>query len=153
MIQSAVRERQKVVLYVTSRKHLLVFREPRFPEVGLQPPGGTMADGETVERACCRELFEESGIEAPESSFFVVGKRTYEYEAASMLHRHHRTFCHARIDEPIDRIWQHVEEFPDGGDAPLLFELFWLPLESEIPLFAELGVFLPAVRDRLGIAA
>jgi 8-oxo-dGTP diphosphatase len=41
-----LRERNKVIVYVTSADHLLVFRQPEFPEAGLQVPGGTVDHGE-----------------------------------------------------------------------------------------------------------
>ena len=46
-----IRARRKAVIYVTSSDHLLVFREPDYPEAGIQPPGGTVIDGETVAAA------------------------------------------------------------------------------------------------------
>jgi 8-oxo-dGTP diphosphatase len=153
MMHTAVRERQKVVLYITSQNHLLVFREPKFPEVGWQPPGGTVMPGETIGQACRRELVEETGIEAPESGFSEIGRETYEYVSVSTLHRHHRTFCHAEVSEPVDRVWEHVEEFPDGGDSPILFELSWRPLAQDFNLFASLDAYLVPLKRSMGIVA
>ena len=53
---------RKVMIYAMGPRGLLVFREPDFPDVPLQVPGGTVEDGETFEAGACREFAEETGL-------------------------------------------------------------------------------------------
>src|ERR1700754_544991 len=141
-----VRARRKAVIYLTSGHHLLVFREPDFPEVGIQPPGGTMNDGEAVVDGAARDLFEETGILVPSSGLTEIGQQDYEYESGGMLHRHARTYFHAAVTEPVDHTWTRMETNPDGSDHEILFALFWTPVSADLKLFGELDHCLPAVR-------
>ena len=146
-----IRERRKAVLYVTSGQHLLVFREPKYPEIGIQPPGGTINDGETVAAGAARELFEETGLRIAVSDFVEIGRQDYEYVERCTLHRHHRTYFHATVTEPIGRRWTRVETNPDGADHEILFALFWTPLARNLVLFGGLDHCLPVLRKRLGL--
>lgn len=147
-----VRARRKAVIYLTSADHLLVFREPEYPEVGIQPPGGTIDDGEAVADGAARELFEETGILVPASKLTEIGRQEYQYEAGGFLHRHSRTYFHAAVAEPVDRTWTRMETNPDGADHEILFALYWTPLAADLKLFGELDHCLPTLRRRLGLA-
>lgn len=147
-----VRARRKAVLYLTSADHLLVFREPEYPDVGVQPPGGTVNDDETVADGAARELLEETGIRVAASDLVEIGRQDYEYVSGGMLHRHSRVFFHAAVSEPVDRTWTTVETNPDGADHEILFALYWTPLNPDLRLFAELDHCLPILRQRLGLA-
>jgi 8-oxo-dGTP pyrophosphatase MutT (NUDIX family) len=57
----------KVVIYATWGDRLLVFRQPDFPDAGIQVPGGTVEDGERIEEAAAREFKEETGLAGQQS--------------------------------------------------------------------------------------
>lgn len=144
-----IRARRKAVIYVTSGDHLLVFREPDYPEVGIQPPGGTINDGEAVANGAARELLEETGIRIPAADLIEIGRQDYEYVDKGTLHKHARTYFHAATNEPVDRRWTCMETNPDGADHEILFALYWTPLTDDLVLFGELDHCLPTLRQRL----
>jgi 8-oxo-dGTP pyrophosphatase MutT (NUDIX family) len=147
-----IRARRKAVIYVTSGIHILVFREPDYPEAGVQPPGGTVTDGETTAEGAARELFEETGIRIAPTDLVEIGMQDYEYTSGGTLHRHARTYFHAVTNEPIDRTWTCVETNPDGPtDHEILFALFWTPLTADLVLFGELDHCLAVLRQRIGL--
>lgn len=148
MIES-VRERRKAVIYATAQGHLLVFREPHAPEVGIQPPGGTVEDHETAAAGAARELAEEAGLEVPEGALRLLGEMTYRFVGSGTRHIHHRAYFHVAVDADIAAVYRRIEETPDGGSTPILMEFFWVPLHQPISLFAELDAFLPELRSRL----
>nr|WP_247880046.1 NUDIX domain-containing protein [Brucella pituitosa] len=51
----------KVLIYATWNKKLLVFSAPENPDMPLQVPGGTVDDGEAIQAAAYREFHEETG--------------------------------------------------------------------------------------------
>ena len=141
----------KVVLYVTSGQRLLVIREPDFPEIGLQPPGGTIEPGETVEAAAVRELAEETALVADRSQFFRLGSEILALDRNGQLCNLERYYYHVRIDGPVAERWTCWEMEPSIGGPPILFELFWHPLDAPIDLGWGREAFLPALRSRLGL--
>jgi len=152
MTQSPQRERSKVVVYVTCERHLLVLRQPAFPDVGLQPPGGTIEASESAHHAALREVKEETGLDLSPRELRLLGDRPYEFESGGLRHRHWRHFFHAPIVADIAQRWTTFEETPDGGGAPIEFELFWRPLAEPIEFHAELDAFLAELRKRLHMA-
>lgn len=58
--------KKKVHAYITREKEgvmqLLVFKHRDIHEAGIQVPGGTVDEGETLEAAILREVQEESGL-------------------------------------------------------------------------------------------
>lgn len=58
--------KKKVHAYITREKEgvmqLLVFKHRDIREAGIQVPGGTVDEGETLEAAILREVQEESGL-------------------------------------------------------------------------------------------
>ncbi len=151
MSAPAIRERKKAIIYLTSGTHLLVFRQPDFPGVGVQPPGGTINGGETIVTGAVRELHEETGIRVLEEDLVEIGQQLYEYRSGSTLHRHHRHYFHAAVSEPVEKTWTRVETNPDGADHQILLSLYWLPLNSNVTLFAELDAFIRVLLRRLGL--
>ena len=71
-------EKTKVVIYAVNRGCLLVLREPQFPELGLQPPSGTVESGEDFACAAARELAQQSGLLAPVAAFEFLGRQRVE---------------------------------------------------------------------------
>lgn len=53
---------RKAIAYITQGDRLLVFRQPQYPEAGIQVPGGTIEDGESADEAALREAREETGL-------------------------------------------------------------------------------------------
>jgi|TARA_R110002072_G_scaffold106760_11_gene233058 8-oxo-dGTP diphosphatase len=59
---------------VTPERRVLLIRRRWPPAKGaLALPGGFVEVGETVERACVRELAEETGVALPESALRLIG--------------------------------------------------------------------------------
>ena len=141
MSENLIRKR-KVVLYATWRGRLLVFREPDFPEYGIQVPGGTMESGETPEQAARREFAEETGLVAP-ACLTLLGERTYGYAPPGGPERlHRRWFFHLPLEGDFAETWEQMEMTPDAGGPPIRFALFWLKLPLGEALFGELDALL-----------
>lgn len=145
--------REKVLVYATWQGRLLVFREPDFPDVPLQVPGGTVEPREEPAAAARRELAEESGI-TDGIAFSLLGRHSVEVAKAGGQELHHRSFFHVELNGSYPEIWRHREDKPDGGGDPILFELFWLPMpEASAALGGGLGACLPQLWERLGVPA
>ncbi len=153
---NAIRFRRKVVVYATWREQLLVFREPDFPEVGVQVPGGTVEEGEDIEAAARREFVEETGLDAP-ALFAPLGEMTYvfrsdTFEAGAVRFQHHRSFFHAPLESAPAEAWEWTEKTPDGGGPPIRMAFSFVPLLPPPVLFGRLDAHLPALLMRLGLA-
>ena len=120
---------QKVLIYATSAKGLLVFDEPDFPEVGLQIPGGTVEPNETVFAAAAREFAEETGL-TPDASLSLLAATDYRFIRNNRSHTHHRSYFHVELPNGLPDVWHHHETMPDGGGSPILFRFFWLGLDE-----------------------
>ena len=140
------RFRRKAVLYATWHGRLLVFTEPDFPEAGIQVPGGTIMDGETIEDGARREFLEETGFAAP-ARLTLLGHTTYVYEADNTRHEHARFFFHLPLAGAYPERWEWTEETPDGGSGPIRMAFFFLPLAEVPELFGQLGAFLPRLES------
>ncbi|MCX5494712.1 NUDIX domain-containing protein [Kaistia dalseonensis] len=144
-----LRFRRKVVIYATWRDQILVFEEPDFPHIGLQVPGGTVADDETVEEAARREFEEETGLDAPDH-FEPLGEMTYVYEADEVRHQHLRHYFHVELAGEFPERWEWTEETPDDGGKPIRFAYSWAPLLPVVPvLFGRLDALFPELLRRL----
>ena len=135
----------KVLAYITHRGRLLVFRQPDFPEAGIQVPGGSVEPGEALEAAVLREALEETGLDGLQLVRF-LGAREFDGRERGRDELHVRRFYHLRCTgaEPPE-MWRHAEHTPsDGSPGPITFELFWAPLPASVPdLIAGMGVLLP----------
>jgi len=150
-----VRFRRKVVVYATWEERLLVFREPEFPEVGLQVPGGTIEEDESIEAAARREFSEETGLPAPRR-FDWLGENTYRFEsetfeAGATRFEHRRSYFHTVLERAPQAEWEWTEATPDGGGPPIRMRFSLVPLLPRPDLFGGLGAFLPGVLERLGL--
>lgn len=118
----------KAYAYIVQFDRLLVFREPDFPEAGVQVPGGTVELGETYSQAALREAQEETGL----SKLRLVRKlglsqRDTEGTESNPIFDH---FFHLTTNEILPESWQHVEERPSNGGDPILFEFYWIKLHA-----------------------
>ncbi|BCP55693.1 DNA mismatch repair protein MutT [Kaistia sp. 32K] len=141
----SVIRKNKVVLYATWRGKLLVFREPDFPEYGIQVPGGTMEAGETPVEAARREFSEETGLTAP-AVMTLLGEREYRYAPPGGPERQHRRwFFHLALEGEFAESWEQMEMHPDSGGPPIRFALSWLDLPLGEALFGELDAMLDSL--------
>ena len=106
-------------------KELLAFRHPL---AGAQIVKGSIEKGESLEMACERELFEESGIRAKAGKFLGKWEANYEDQIWG--------FCQMEVNEDLADTWVHYTR-DDGGHE---FAFFWLNLDAELddsfhPLF------------------
>jgi 8-oxo-dGTP pyrophosphatase MutT (NUDIX family) len=116
----------KVVLYVTHEDTVLVFREPAYPHIALQVPGGTVENGEDIETAARRELAEETGL-TDIASITLLGTRDYEFPSQGRACRHTRHHFHITLPGTPRERWSHWEQDSSLGLGPIEFDLFWMP--------------------------
>lgn len=136
----------KVVAYVTRGDRLLVFRQPRFPEAGLQVPSGTIEPGEAPERAVMRELWEETGLRGFGPPL-LLGTQVFDMRPHGRDERHFRHFFHLPLLGEAPERWSHLETC--GGTEPgVEFDLFWLAYGNCSPaLIAGRAALLERLRE------
>lgn len=138
---------RKVLAYITNGHRLLVFRQPAFPEAGIQVPGGTLDLDESPLDGVLREAAEETGLTALRVES-LLGEHIRTVDDVT-FHRHvfHLT-CHGSPPES----WEHYELFPSDGDPdPILFDFFWVPLPNGVPpMVAEMDWFISDLIEVLG---
>lgn len=129
---------EKVAAYITWQDKLLVFRQPAAPEAGVQVPAGTIEAGEDAAQAVLREAQEETGLSGLHvASYLGQHDSTFEDEQGvqSTARRH---FFHLPFSGEAPARWQHWEMMPSGGvEGPILFELWWAPLQEAEALLNE----------------
>ncbi len=123
----------KVVAYITHNGRLLVFREPAFPEVGIQVPVGTMEPDETPADAVLREAEEETGLDTLRIVAFLGAQdRDLRPRGRNVVQRRH--FFHLTLDSDALETWRHWETSPSEGNVPEIeFEFFWVNIPDGIP--------------------
>lgn len=137
----------KALAYITHGQRLLVFRQPDFPDAGIQVPGGSVEAGEALEAAALREAREETGLgELVVQSY--LGSVEYELKV-DVGPPHLRHFFHLAYGGQSRARWEHVESRPSLGGPPVRFELWWEPL-STARLDWEMGVYLEELKRRAG---
>ena len=144
---------RKAFAYITRGDRVLVFRQPAFPEAGVQVPAGTIRPEESPDRAALREAVEETGwSDFGEPSF--LGRAEFDCSPFGKCEIHDRSFFHLETRGTPPETWQHHEADPHGGGTaePIEFSFFWIPvLAAERELIADHGRMLPELRKRLRV--
>lgn len=118
---------QKVLIYATSSRGLLVFSEPDFPDVPLQVPGGTVEPDETIGAAALREFREETGIDIS-SPMRPLGTHDYSYVRDGETRWLWRSYFHVQLSDDHPETWDHTEASPSDDGGPVLFRFRWMAL-------------------------
>lgn len=137
------RIKKKALAYITCNNDLLVFKQPDFPEAGIQVPKGTIDDGETPYETIVREIEEETGLTNCIFKDFLGETYRDMFDFGSDI-TEHRHFFHFTIspDEKKES-WEHFEMHASNKQAPILFSFFWVPnLEGNDILIADQGQLL-----------
>lgn len=153
--------RRKVLAYITHDSCLLVFRQPDFPEAGIQVPGGSIEQDERPEDAVLREAFEETGLAGLALGAY-LGDSRHDYSPFGRDEIHHRHYYHLTIEGHVPERWQHLERNPsEGVYESVLFDFFWAELPDGVPplimdrdekipeLLIQLGMVRPRERETL----
>ncbi|PFJ13396.1 DNA mismatch repair protein MutT [Bacillus cereus] len=134
--------KKKVHVYVTREKggtmQLLVFKHRDIPEAGIQVPGGTVDEEETLEAAVLREIQEESGlrhlcIERFLADYIIHVKDKQEYQ------KHH--FFHVTLLTNVKDTWEHIVSAGEE-DQGLAFCYEWVDIAKCPELAGKQGEFL-----------
>ncbi len=141
------RRTEKVLVYLTRGRSLLLFRHVHHPEAGVQVPGGTIKPGEGPVAAAHRELAEEAGLTGARFGR-VMTRYLYSMAVYGRAELQDRTLVHLTYDGDTPPRWRHAEEDSEGGGAPIDFEFFWHDLDAIPPeLIAGHGLFLSQLRQ------
>ena len=134
--------KKKVHAYITREKEgvmqLLVFKHRDIHEAGIQVPGGTVDEGETLEAAILREVQEESGlrhlcIERFLADYIIHMKEKQEYEK--------RHFFHVTLLTDVKDTWEHIVSAGEK-DQGLAFSYEWVNIAKCPELAGKQGEFL-----------
>ncbi|HDR7734589.1 NUDIX hydrolase [Bacillus thuringiensis] len=134
--------KKKVHAYITREKEgvmqLLVFKHRDIHEAGIQVPGGTVDEGETLEAAILREVQEESGlrhlcIERFLADYIIHVKEKQEYEK--------RHFFHVTLLTDVKDTWEHIVSAGEK-DQGLAFSYEWVNIAKCSELAGKQGEFL-----------
>ena len=106
-----------VLRYKNNKLELLAFRHPR---EGNQLVKGSIKKGEPLERACIRELEEESGIQARVVKQLGVWESHFKNQVWG--------FCLMHYEDILPDTWE-FETNDDGGQT---FSFFWQPLNEPL---------------------
>lgn len=120
--------KRKVIAYITRGDELLVFREPDYPHVGLQVPGGTVEPGEGIQAALEREVLEETGLTQWRIAEFLGSKRVRTDYGRKEWH-----YFHLEITGEVPETWRHFEEHSGWEAGPIAFDFEWADLATGAP--------------------
>ena len=137
---------RKVMAYITRGNELLIFRQPDFPEAGLQVPGGTLEPGEDPAAGVMREAIEETGLGDLRLVRF-LGEQVREMVEAGKGETHHRYFFELATDDTRAG-WRWYESAPAEGGDPIAFDLYFVPIRAVPSLITEHDYFVGALLPR-----
>lgn len=133
---------QKVVLYITRGRQLLVFDHRDHPEAGTQVPAGTVEPQEGLVKAAIREAQEETGL-SDARLVGILGSAMFEDSDGASVERH---YFHLVTSDPRDS-WLHWETHGGSAGDRYSFVFRWVSLEDAITLVhPQLGVRLPGLQ-------
>ncbi len=145
-----MREKKKVYAYIIQAGKLVVFEHLDAPEAGIQVPGGTVEEGESLSTAVLREATEETGLQGLVIARYLGSER---YELRPPLYDrdevHIRHFYELHCAQPIPDHWEYAEHFPSEGKMsaiPLRF--YCVPLAAVPSLVAGLDARLMHVQRK-----
>jgi 8-oxo-dGTP pyrophosphatase MutT (NUDIX family) len=141
----------KVLAYITHGTRLLVFRQPDFPEAGIQVPGGSVSPHEPLDLAVMREAREETGLDRLRLEAF-LGDTQHDFSPRGRFEIHHRHYYHLTASDDVPETWHHHETDPsEGVYDSILFELLWVQLPDGVPrLISDMDEMLPQLVSRMG---
>ncbi|GAK03581.1 MutT/nudix family protein [Geomicrobium sp. JCM 19037] len=134
----------KTTAYITRNKknkfQLLTMIEEGVESYGIQVPGGTLEDDETLEQCLLREIDEESKLKAVEINEYLGSHKYYLATKQAMITRHYYLL---NITEDCPDEFSVVVE-SDGIDNGWLYHYRWIDIEEnqKIKLGGELGEYL-----------
>ncbi|MED2980566.1 NUDIX domain-containing protein [Bacillus thuringiensis] len=134
--------KKKVHAYITREKEgvmqLLVFKHRDIHEAGIQVPGGTVDEGETLEAAILREVQEESGLRHLCIERFLADYIIHVKEKQGYEKRH---FFHVTLLTDVKDTWEHIVSAGEK-DQGLAFSYEWVNIAKCPELAGKQGEFL-----------
>ncbi|WP_339413617.1 NUDIX hydrolase [Pseudomonas sp. EA_35y_Pfl2_R5] len=136
----SLKEKNKVVIYVISREHLLAFYHADYPEVGYQVPAGTVESGEDPLEAARRELLEEAGLDLPPERFTLLGCESHDMRPFK-CELHFRSYFYVKADEAFLDTWTHHELHAGTQNecSPTKFCYEWISTKYDIKNLLSVG--------------
>lgn len=127
---------KKVYAYITREKEgqtqLLICTHQGGQEAGVQVPGGTVRQGETLEYALLRNIQEDSGLRQVSLGHLVAEELIYVKDKNEYQKRH---FYHVTLPESSVDVWEHRLE-NDGKNNASVLSYMWANIEK-CPLLVE----------------